>query len=157
VQFSLPNPIHLKLRCLLFKRKAMTIHRCSKQEQILDPLRELYRTDFHHRKTIADCANNFKLRGVFLRIEIDFLKERLSFHNIDCNSNLLPSKLLTVELVPSSSWFSNVRSNVSKKTWDFLRKSTYKKANHRCEICGGRGDKWPVECHEVWDYDDQKV
>ncbi len=143
------------------------------QEQILDPLRELYRRDLNHRKAIAEYANNFKQRGVFLRNEADFLQERLSLHNIDFNSKgvspnaptnhlsylktemiLLPVKLLTVELVPSTCWFSNVRDHVSSKTWDFLRKSTYKQANYRCEVCGGRGDKWAVECHEIWHYDD---
>ena len=30
----------------------------------------------------------------------------------------------------------------------------YRRANNRCEICGGRGKTHPVECHEVWHYDD---
>jgi hypothetical protein len=33
----------------------------------------------------------------------------------------------------------------------------YKRANNKCEICGGRGTKWPVECHEVWRYDEEKA
>ncbi len=133
----------------------MTIpDRCLTQEQILAPLRELYRRDLNHRKAIAEYANNFKQRGVFLRNEADFLQERLSHHNIDFNGDLLPVKLLTVELVPSTCWFSNVRDHLPKKTWDFLRKSTYKQANYRCEVCGGRGSRWAVECHEIWHYDD---
>ena len=24
-----------------------------------------------------------------------------------------------------------------------------------CEICGGKGDQWPVECHERWAYDER--
>ena len=123
-------------------------------EQILDPLRELYRRDPKHRKAIAKYANNFKQRGVFIRNEANFLQERLSLHNIDFNRDLLPVKILTVELVPSTCWFSNVRDHLSRKTWDFLRKSIYKQANYRCEVCGGRGDKWAVECHEIWYYDD---
>lgn len=63
---------------------------------------------------------------------------------------------LTIELVPESCWYSNVRSEVSKEEWDYLRKDCYKKANYCCEICGGKGDKWPVECHEIWNYDDKK-
>jgi len=31
---------------------------------------------------------------------------------------------------------------------------TFKHAGYKCEICGGTGPKWPVECHEVWEYDD---
>ena len=61
---------------------------------------------------------------------------------------------LTVELVPETLWFKNLRSELSRKEWDRLRKESYKKANYKCEICGGVGPKWPVECHEIWDYND---
>jgi 5-methylcytosine-specific restriction endonuclease McrA len=61
---------------------------------------------------------------------------------------------LTVELVPSTCWYTNVRSNVSRAVWDRLRRRVAADAGHRCEICGGRGRRWPVECHEVWAYDD---
>lgn len=61
---------------------------------------------------------------------------------------------LTVELVPSTCWYTNVRSSVTKEQWDFIRKQVYSAAYDTCEICGGIGDKWPVECHEVWNYDD---
>ncbi len=64
---------------------------------------------------------------------------------------------LTIELVPSSSWFDNVRSALSKSEWDNLKKIVYKKANYVCEICGGVGDKHPVECHEIWEYNDKKL
>jgi 5-methylcytosine-specific restriction endonuclease McrA len=124
-------------------------------EKVLAPLRELYRQDTNNRKLIAEYANNFKKRGVFLRSEVDFLAERLYAYNIELDASLLKVKLLTVELVPSTCWFSNVRDRVSKSTWDFLRQSTYKQANFRCEVCGGRGNKWPVECHEIWHYDDR--
>lgn len=65
---------------------------------------------------------------------------------------------LTVELVPKSSWYSNVRSNVSKGEWDRLRHKSYEQANHVCEICGdvgtNQGYRHKLECHEIWDYDD---
>jgi 5-methylcytosine-specific restriction endonuclease McrA len=125
-------------------------------QKVLAPLRELYRQDTNNRKLIAEYANNFKKRGVFLRSEVDFLAERLSAYNIELDASLLKVKLLTVELVPSTCWFSNVRDRVSKSTWDFLRQSTYKQANFRCEVCGGRGNKWPVECHEIWHYDEHR-
>lgn len=65
-----------------------------------------------------------------------------------------PATRLTIELVPSSSWYDNVRSNVSRAEWDRLRRATAQTAGHRCEICSGRGRRWPVECHEVWSFDD---
>jgi hypothetical protein len=66
-------------------------------------------------------------------------------------------KKLEIELVPQSSWGNNLRSeaNLSKDQWDTLRKESYKKASYRCEVCAGVGEKWPVECHEIWHYDDQ--
>lgn len=63
---------------------------------------------------------------------------------------------LTIELVPSTSWFSNVRSAVSKSQWDAIRARVYSQAYDTCEICGGVGPKHPVECHEIWSYNDRK-
>lgn len=71
-------------------------------------------------------------------------------------SSAVEERHLTIELVPNTCWYSNVRSNVAKKDWDTLRYHTYKQASHRCEICGGVGQQHPVECHEIWDYDDQQ-
>ena len=61
---------------------------------------------------------------------------------------------LSVELVPEPCWYSNLRYLVSEATWDYLRRETYANAKFHCQICGSQGDKWPVECHEIWDYDD---
>ena len=62
--------------------------------------------------------------------------------------------MLTIELVPSTAWYRNLRSELSRKDWDFIRRKQYKQAGFICEACGGRGKKWPVECHEVWEFDD---
>lgn len=59
---------------------------------------------------------------------------------------------LTIALVPKTCWCSNVRDHATKQQWDVLRKATYRTAGHVCEICGGKGPKWPVECHEKWQY-----
>lgn len=63
---------------------------------------------------------------------------------------------LTIELVPSSCFYSNVRTVLPKKEWDRLRKESYKKANYKCEICKGsglnQGYKHALECHEIWEY-----
>lgn len=63
---------------------------------------------------------------------------------------------LTIELVPETVFFKNVRSEVSKEKWDIIRRKAYQKANYKCGICGGVGNRHPVECHEVWEYDDEK-
>jgi len=66
----------------------------------------------------------------------------------------MPIKL-TLELVPESSWFNNVRDFVSARDWGKLKEITFSKAGSKCEICGSIGYKWPVECHEIWSYDDE--
>ena len=62
---------------------------------------------------------------------------------------------LTIELVPKTSWYSNVRSNVSKNKWDKIRKKAYLANDHRCEICNGIGPAHRTECHEIWEYNDE--
>jgi len=61
---------------------------------------------------------------------------------------------LTVELVPSTQWGVNLRTALPKEQWDILRRECYRKAKYKCEICGGKGSKWPIEGHEIWKYDD---
>ena len=59
---------------------------------------------------------------------------------------------LTIELVPSSTWYSNVRSKEDEGTWNIITGKAYRLAAYKCEICGGVGPKHPVECHEIWEY-----
>lgn len=62
-----------------------------------------------------------------------------------------------IELVPSTSWLNNLRELLTKTSWDKLRKASYAKANHHCEICNGQGvfgRGHPVESHEIWSYDE---
>lgn len=63
---------------------------------------------------------------------------------------------LSIELVPRSAWFQNLRSMLQPGQWDRLRRSTYRRAEYACEICGGTGPEHPVECHEKWEYDDKR-
>lgn len=65
------------------------------------------------------------------------------------------SSHLFVDLVPNSVWFSNLRSELMTDEWDRVKKATFRAANYLCEICGGRGQKHPVECHERWHYDSE--
>ncbi|NLZ72776.1 MAG: HNH endonuclease [Bacteroidales bacterium] len=67
---------------------------------------------------------------------------------------------LTIELVPYSNWAFNLRSILTEEQWGIVRRAKYKEANYRCEICGNQTSKYfndikhPVECHEIWKYDD---
>jgi len=66
-------------------------------------------------------------------------------------------EILTVELVPQSMWRFNVRSNVRPKTWDRIKCEVALPADWRCQICRRAGANHPVECHEVWEYDDRRL
>lgn len=61
---------------------------------------------------------------------------------------------LPIELVPTSCWYSNVRSKVTAATWTRIRHNVADGAGHRCQICDRAGTGHPVECHEIWGYDD---
>lgn len=63
---------------------------------------------------------------------------------------------LFVDLVPSSCWFTNVRSCVDQRDWERLRRMVTQRAGQVCEVCG-RGEarqeqRW-LEVHERWAYD----
>src|SRR5262245_12052587 len=59
---------------------------------------------------------------------------------------------LCSELVPSTSWYDNMRSVISQTEWDTLRRRVYAEYNYRCGICLSKGR---LSCHEIWHYDDQ--
>jgi UDP-N-acetylglucosamine transferase subunit ALG13 len=66
----------------------------------------------------------------------------------------LQKEKLYIDLVPSSSWYNNLRDILKKEEWDIIRKKAYKVAGNKCRICGGKGKKHPVEAHERWSYDE---
>jgi hypothetical protein len=62
---------------------------------------------------------------------------------------------LFVDLVPSTCWFTNVRSCVSQQDWERLRRMVTDRADRRCEVCDATADRdaqrW-LEVHERWAY-----
>jgi hypothetical protein len=63
---------------------------------------------------------------------------------------------LFIDLVPSTCWFTNVRSCVDEGQWNALRTMVYRRAGNRCEACGvprGR-DRQRLEARERWEYDE---
>src|SRR5262249_1691886 len=66
---------------------------------------------------------------------------------------------LFVDLIPSTSWFTNVRSAVSPRDWDRLRRMVYRRAGNRCEACGSHPDHPAglfMEAHERFAYDHRR-
>ena len=66
-----------------------------------------------------------------------------------------PTQSLYVDLVPQTSWFANLRSELKKSEWDSVRKIVYQRAGNCCEICGGKGSTHAVEAHERWSFDNE--
>ncbi len=66
----------------------------------------------------------------------------------------MPEFPLIIEMVPRTCFFSNLRSNLSKKDWEKLRQWRIHEANGRCEICGSLNYGRSLECHEIWRYDE---
>ncbi len=66
---------------------------------------------------------------------------------------------LFVDLVPSSCWFTNVRSCVDPADWERLRRPVLRRTGYRCEACGRGEDRRPdigryLDVHERWTYDE---
>jgi hypothetical protein len=63
---------------------------------------------------------------------------------------------LFVDLIPETSWFTNVRSAVEPRDWERLRQMVYRRAGYRCEACGAAEDRQRgvrMEAHERFTYD----
>jgi hypothetical protein len=65
---------------------------------------------------------------------------------------------LFIDLVPSTCWFSNVRSCIHPKHWDRVRNHIYERTNYTCECCGinvkENTANGQLEAHERWNYDE---
>ena len=62
---------------------------------------------------------------------------------------------LFVDLIPSTSWFTNVRAAVDRRDWERLRQMVYRRAGFRCEACGCHRDTpagLHMEAHERFSY-----
>ncbi|TCK25228.1 DUF5710 domain-containing protein [Pseudonocardia endophytica] len=63
---------------------------------------------------------------------------------------------LFVDLIPTTSWFTNVRSCVAPRDWDRVRWMVTRRAGRTCEACGAaenRAEQRWLEAHERWAYD----
>lgn len=99
----------------------------------------------------------YKCQNEGLLDEFKRFQKEGAFKLLETIRSTYPEPKLTIELVPQTCWFSNVRSNITNAEWTRLKKITAHNAGYKCEVCGGKGDKWPVECHEIWDYNDNHL
>jgi len=59
---------------------------------------------------------------------------------------------LNFELVPTGTWYKNLRSILSQEEWDIVRKDAYNRANGKCMICEKNASI--LDAHETWRYDE---
>jgi len=63
---------------------------------------------------------------------------------------------LTIELIPSTVWFSSVFQILNERgerdKWQHIKSELFKIEGRRCWIC--RTEQGRLEAHEFWDYDD---
>lgn len=111
--------------------------------KIRDNRSEEWLVEMCRKNNLSDVCQEYLHRGVLKALEGE---PDVSFY---------PPRL-TIELVPRSCWFDNVRSAVSSSDWKRLRQQTARTAGWKCQICGGKGPRWPVEYHEIWHYDDDR-
>lgn len=75
------------------------------------------------------------------------------FHNEEPSPGVPADRVeLFVDMVPTTAWFSNLRSELQPAEWEAVKRKTYHLAGHLCQACGGRGPRHPVEVHERWDF-----
>lgn len=61
---------------------------------------------------------------------------------------------LEIEIMPTGAWNNNLRTALSKKAWDFIRKDAYERAHNKCSICGRPSTR--LEAHERWSFDKER-
>lgn len=65
-----------------------------------------------------------------------------------------PTFDLCPDPLPETTWYDNVRSTISDSQWQEIKRTVAQENGNRCNCCGGRGKEWPVECHEIWEFND---
>lgn len=102
------------------------------------------------------CENNYKNYKVLLeKWKINDTPIELIGEDREFGGNTL-----FIDLVPSTCWFSNVRSCIHPKDWDRVRNHIYERTNYTCECCGINTKEdttnGQLEAHERWNYDEEK-
>ena len=102
-----------------------------------DPIKKMWYTTAEGKKLIERWPINDK--------PVELIGEDRNFGGND----------LFVDLIPSTCWFTNVRSCIHPSDWDRVRKYVYERVNNCCECCGvdTKKEKIQLEAHERWYYD----
>lgn len=58
---------------------------------------------------------------------------------------------LTIGILPKGAWGNDLSKTLSAKDWNEIKMNCYKKARHKCSICGFVTND--LDAHEVWEFD----
>lgn len=58
-------------------------------------------------------------------------------------------------LIPTKTWYNNLRRIVPASEWTIVRKAAYEYANHHCLICGTTNVQ--LHAHEAWSFNYQEA
>ncbi|WP_173049960.1 hypothetical protein [Bosea sp. ANAM02] len=60
---------------------------------------------------------------------------------------------LMAEMIPESAFGASLTNLLTEAAWKEIRQHAYRAAGHVCQCCGESSG--PLECHEVWSFDDE--
>jgi hypothetical protein len=61
---------------------------------------------------------------------------------------------LYIDMIPKTSYFTNVRSIFNDCDWNLIRHHIYERVDYKCECCGKKKLKY-LEAHERWEYNEE--
>lgn len=62
---------------------------------------------------------------------------------------------LRPHLVPKSLWGKSAANLLKRADWERIRREALQAARHACEVCCDTKPAGGLNCHELWDYDDE--
>ena len=78
------------------------------------------------------------------------MSDKLPIEKVKELEAILGKYVLWSNMIPKTSWYTNLRNILPKEEWIAIRKMVYKHYNYQCSICGSKGQ---LHAHESWVYD----
>lgn len=63
---------------------------------------------------------------------------------------------LMPHLVPKPLWGKSAANLLKRAAWERIRRDAQEAARHACQVCSDAAPANALNCHELWDYDDQR-
>jgi hypothetical protein len=63
---------------------------------------------------------------------------------------------LRPNLVPKPLWGKSAANLLKRGDWERIRRDAVQAARHACQVCFDPASAGTLNCHELWDYDDEQ-